>query len=126
MNGAIQIPALSRILESGEVTLFVSSEKALQLEAKNKKINLNVIDKSLIKDVFKASTGKRGSLMDMLGQLEDIADQLKIEGVTITVSYKGDLVLTLGAASDSKLSGLILRTGAIEVNNFSKLMSMVF
>ena len=46
----------------------------------------------------------------MLPLLKDIVEDLCREGVTITVSYKGDNVATIGSEANSKLTRLVTGT----------------
>lgn len=116
---------LGHVLKSGEVSLFTDHGKALQLKVENKKIDLNIIDRELLKVVLRSASEPKGkSLLDRLTQFKKIANELKDEGLTITISYEGGLVLTLGSDANPKLSKLITSTNAIEINNLIKLIQM--
>jgi hypothetical protein len=52
------------------------------------------------------------------------AEDLKLAGVTITLSYKGDVVATAGAQASSMLSRIMTGTKAIEINNLPKLLEL--
>lgn len=118
----MQIPTwLGYVFKSGEVSVFTGGVKTLQLKAENKKIDLNVIDKELLQ-VLRNGVGK--SFLEMLTQLKNIAEELKDNGLTITISYKDGIVLTLGSGANPKLSWLITRTNAIEINDLSKLLQI--
>ena len=56
--------------------------------------------------------------------LKDIVEDLCREGVTITVSYKGDKVATIGSEANSKLTRLVTGTKGIEINSPTKLIEM--
>ena len=111
-------------MKSGEATLFSGDVKALQLKVEDKKINLNVVNKKFLKDVIDSIMGAE-SMRHKLAQLKKIAEELKDEGITITVSYKGDIVLTLGSEANPKLPRLITKTNTIEIKNLHKLMQIV-
>jgi hypothetical protein len=49
---------------------------------------------------------------------------LKDEGLTVTLSYKGDLLVTIGSEAKSKFSRLVTRTDAVEINNLRKLVEL--
>ncbi|MFW6110554.1 MAG: hypothetical protein ACOC6H_00795 [Thermoproteota archaeon] len=127
MSEPMQIPIwLTNFFSSGKITLSVSDEAAVNLKVRDKKIDFEIIDKKIIKDILKTSFGKETlSPMNMLENLENIAETLKSEDLTVTVSYKGGVVLTLGTASASKLSQLVTRTKAIEINNLGKLIQLI-
>ena len=56
--------------------------------------------------------------------VKDIVEDLCREGVTVTISYKGDKVVTIGRDADSKLTRFITGTKGIEVNSPLKLIEM--
>jgi len=120
----VQLPSwLGHILKSGEITLFTDDVKALELKAEDKKIDLNLIDKEFLRIALGSEAGKK-SLLSRLVQLKNIARELKEEGLTMTVSYKGGLLLTIGSDANPKLSQLVTRTNAIEINNLRKFMEI--
>lgn len=120
----MQLPSwLGHILKSGEITLFTDDVKALELKAEDKKIDLNLIDKEFLRIALGSEAGKK-SLLSRLVQLKNIARELKEEGLTMTVSYKGGLLLTIGSDANPKLSQLVTRTNAIEINNLRKFMEI--
>ena len=111
------------MLKSGEVTVSTGDVKALQLRVEDKKFDLNIVDKEFLKMALDGGTERR-SLLDLLGLLKNIAKELKDEGYTITISYQGKTVVTLGSEATPNLSQLVTRTNAIEINNLGKLLRM--
>lgn len=114
---------LSHVLKSGKVNLSSSNVKVLQLTVKTHQIDLNIVDNRFLKDALKDSVGIR-SFRELLRQLRNAAEELKSEGVTVTVSYKGVTVLTLGSDAKPNFSRLITGTTEIEINNLRKLIQM--
>jgi hypothetical protein len=53
-----------------------------------------------------------------------LVEDLCKEGITITVSYKGDRVVTVGSEADSKLTRLVTGTKGIEINSPLKLAEL--
>lgn len=120
----MQLPTwLSHVVKSGEVTLFTGGEEALQVTAENNKIELSVASKEFMKDVVD-SAGGSSSIRSRLEQLRDIAGELKDEGLTITLSYRGDILVTIGSEAKPKFSRLLTRTNAVEINNLRKLLEL--
>ncbi|MBN1245495.1 hypothetical protein JXA31_07875 [Candidatus Bathyarchaeota archaeon] len=120
----MQLPTwLSHVVKSGEVTLFTGDEKALQVKAEDNKIELSVASKEFLKDVVD-SAGGGASIRSKLAQLKDIAGELKDEGLTITLSYRGDILVTIGSEAKPKFSRLVTRTDAVEINNLRKLLEL--
>ena len=114
---------LGYVIKSGEITLFTNDTAALQLKAENNKINLNAVNKKFLKDVIDSmSNGK--SIKNSLTQLKNLATELKKEGLTITLSYDGKTLITVGSEANPKLSRIITRTNAIEINNLQKLIEL--
>jgi hypothetical protein len=120
----VQLPTwLSHVVKSGEVTLFTGDEEALQIKAEDNKIVLSVATKEFLKDVVD-SAGGGASIRSKLAQLKDIAGELKDEGLTITLSYRGDILVTIGSEAKPKFSRLVTRTNAVEINNLRKLLEL--
>ena len=120
----MQLPTwLSHVVKSGEVTLFTGDEEALQVKAGDNKIELSVDSKEFLKDVVD-SAGGGGSIRDKIAQLKDIAVELKDEGLTITLSYQGERLVTIGAEAKPMLLRLVTRTSAVEINNLRKLLEL--
>jgi hypothetical protein len=120
----VQLPTwLSHVVKSGEVTLFTGDEKALQVKAEDNKIELSVASKEFLKDVVD-SAGGGASIRSKLAQLKDIAGELKDEGLTITLSYRGDILVTIGSEAKPKFSRLVTRTDAVEIKNLRKLLEL--
>ena len=53
-----------------------------------------------------------------------MVEDLCKEGVTITLSYKGDKVATIGSQADSKLTRFVTGTKGIEINSPGKLAEL--
>jgi len=114
---------LGHVVKSGEVTLITGDVKALQINAEDKKIELSIIDKEFLKDIL-GSAGGGISIRRKLAQLKSIAVELKDEGLTVTLSYKGDRLVTIGLEAKPKFSRLVTRTDAVEINNLRKLIDL--
>jgi len=122
----VQLPTwLGHVVKSGEATLLTDDVEALQIRAESNKIDLNAANKEFLKDVV-GSVGGVKSLRSKLAQLRSVAGELKSEGLTVTLSYKGDRLVTLGSEAKPKLSRMVTRTNAVEVNNLRKLIEIAF
>lgn len=114
---------LGYIVKSGEVTLFAGDVEALQMKAEDNKIEFTISDKEFLKDIL-GSTGGGTSIRSKLAQLKSIALELKDEGLTVTLSYKGERLVTIGLEAKPKFSRLVTRTDAVEINNLRKLIEL--
>jgi hypothetical protein len=120
----VQLPAwLGHIIKSGEVTLFTDDVEALQVKAEGNKIEINATNKDFLKDVV-GSLGGAASIRSGLKQLKTIAGDLKDQGLTVTLSFNGDRLLTIGLEAKPALSRLLTGTSAVEINNLRKLIEL--
>ena len=121
----MQLPTqIGHIIKSGAVTLSTGNKEALKMRAENNRIDINAIDKKFLKDVV-GNMGDGKSIGNRISQLKGLAEELQNEGLTITVSFKGDLVITVGLDAKPKVSRLITKTNAVEINNLRKLVELV-
>ena len=125
---------LSEILESGKITVSTNNVDSIKIRVADKKIDINAINKTIVKEALKATRkeGKKGIVKSLeaarsnLGMLKVVAEELSDAGVTVKLSYKGDLVATLGSQAKPKLSSIATGTKAIEINNPIKLLELGF
>jgi hypothetical protein len=123
----VQFPTwINQILKSGQITISTNDTKNLELRIQNKKIDLNIIDKKILKIALQDLQGgsTRGSLLDLIRTLKGAAEQLKDQGYTFTVSYYGKTALIIGEEASPMLSKLVTRTNAVEIKNLGKLLQM--
>ena len=131
---------MGQVIESGKVTLSTKNKESIKIIAVNKKIDVNLKDKDLIKDLIlsvrkgsknisSTETVKESPKMvkaakSMRETLIDTANELKQAGITITLSYKADVVVTVGAQASAGISRLVTGTKAIEINSLPKLVEL--
>jgi hypothetical protein len=111
------------VLKSGEVNVSANNEDLLQIAVETGRIDLNMVDNRFLKSLLKDNRGIK-SFRKLLRQLKNAAEELKSEGMTITISHKGVTVLTLGSDAKPKFSKLITGTEEIEINNLLKLIQI--
>jgi len=128
---------LGAMLKSGKVTVSTNNVKALEITAYDKKIDIDALNKQFIKDTLGVARGSmwdkgpRGSLnmiktaRNSLDGLRGIAQDLSDSGLTVTFSYKGNVVVTLGSKANPVLSDVITGTKAIEINSPRKFVELV-
>jgi uncharacterized coiled-coil protein SlyX len=131
---------IAEMIESGKVTISANNVETLEIKVANKKIDINALNKELLKQTLAAAQdGKksRGTLerikatvnqiktaQSSLSQLKEVAEELSEVGITVTLSYKGDVVVTLGSQAKPKLSSAATGTKAIEINSPRKLIEL--
>lgn len=120
----MQLPTwLGQVIKSGEATLFTGDVEALKIKAEDNKIELKTDNKEFLKE-FVGSARSQKAIRNKLAQLKNVAGELKDEGVTYTLSYKGTRVLTIGLEANPKFSRALTRTNAIEINSMRKLLEL--
>jgi hypothetical protein len=131
---------LVETLKSGKVTISQNNKPAVVVNISERKIDADVEDKGFIKEILSSarkgtsSKGVRESLhrsVDTLREarkarplVKELVEDLCSEGITITVSYKGDRVITVGSEANSKLTRVVTGTKGIEINSPLKLAEM--
>jgi hypothetical protein len=132
---------LLETLKSGKVIISQNNTQQFVVNIESsKKIDVNATDKKLIKEALSSvreATTKKGLVeglrrdvdaakeaSKMRPLVKEIVEDLCREGITITVSYKGDRVITVGSEADSQLTRFITKTKGIEINNPLKLAQM--
>lgn len=126
------VTVIGEMLKSGKVTVSVGNVEAVQVTAENKKIDITAIDKTIVKDVLAAAREEKSKgLLDQistarssLGMLKGVAEELSEAGMTVTLSYKDSVVVTMGCEAKPKLSSILTGTKAIEVNDPKKLVEL--
>jgi hypothetical protein len=131
---------IGEMLESGKVTVSANNVKAIEINASNKKIEINALDKKIIKQALAAARGAKKSdgtferikgtvgqiktARSRLSQLKEVAEELSEAGITVTLLYRGDVVVTMGSQAKPKISSAVTGTKAIEINSPRKLLEV--
>lgn len=117
---------LVKTLKSGEVSLFTTGAKTLQLKVGKKRIDIDMFDKDFLKDILRiGAEGKGQFTLGNIAKIRSIAEELEKDGFTVTLSHKGSIVVTLGYGAKPTLSQVITGTNAIEINNLGQLIQLV-
>jgi hypothetical protein len=137
----VQIPTLLlETIKSGKITISQNNETQLEINVANKTFDIDAKDKRLIKEVLSGAregAGKGGvqnrirkgvdqirAVTDSRSLLKDIAEDLCREGLTITLSYKGEKVATIGSEANSKFTRVVTGTKGIQINSTRKLIEL--
>jgi len=122
------------------VTISQNNTPVIVVNVGNKKIDIDAKDKTFIKEIISSvgdSTANKGITQRLQRSIDtakeigkvrplvkEIAEDLCREGMTVTLSYKGDRVVTVGSDADSKFTRLLTGTKGIEINSPLKLAEM--
>jgi hypothetical protein len=134
------VTMMGQMFESGKVTLSTKNNENIEIKAVNKKIDVNATNKELIRDIISIlqNKGKDISVLEKAKEsfktiraakstrdmMIDIAEELKTEGITITFSYQGNVIATIGALAAAKVSRLVTGSKAIQINSLLKLVEL--
>ena len=122
--------------ESGRVVLFTGDLEVLKVNLTSKQIAVDVEDKAFIKRVIKmrgeiipksptAKTGEKQKSPSPLAILKTVAETLKNNGITVTVSYQGHRIATLGEDAKPTLLQLVTKTKAVALNSLFTAIKMI-
>ncbi|MDD3792532.1 MAG: hypothetical protein PHY74_05325 [Candidatus Bathyarchaeota archaeon] len=134
------VALLVEMLKSGKVTVSANNTPTLEIEAENRKIDINAIDKKIIKTTLEAAKNKKQTTgpfsaikgkvnqiktaQNSLSILKGVAEELAQIDATVTFSYKGSRVVTLGTEANPTISNAATGTKTIEVNSLRKLVEL--
>ncbi|NIO37549.1 hypothetical protein GTO27_07580 [Candidatus Bathyarchaeota archaeon] len=116
---------LISFLKSGTASFFINGTESLHLKIERERINLNLMKKDLLMNLLESADVRRNSLFKKLTIVRKIAQELRDKGLTLTISYKGALLLTLGSQAKPTLSQAVTGTDAIEINNLKQLKQIL-
>lgn len=130
--------------ESGKVILSTGDLNVLEVNLTSKRINVDLEDKNFIKRIIamrgEISQQAQAQLIEgeeiekevkkkpgvsPLKTLRSVAEALRDRGITLTVSYKGDTIITIGAEARSTILQLITKTRAVAVNSFINILRII-
>jgi predicted MPP superfamily phosphohydrolase len=106
-------------LRSGEISVLRGEREILHLNIEDKRIDVDLQDIQPIRDLLNLLNLKK------LKQLKGVAEKLREDGLTITVSHKGDIALKLGAEANPRFARLITLSNAIEISSMGKLIQII-
>jgi hypothetical protein len=130
---------LAETLKSGKIVVSQNNVEAVEIKAQDKRIDVNAKDKAFVKEVISsvASGNEKGArkrighgidglraIREIQPLVKDVAEDFCREGVTVTLSYRGDRVVTIGSGANSKFTRFLTGTKGIEVNSPTKLIEM--
>jgi len=131
-----QLPSTTQLLQTtlkliptikqGTITLKTNNTENIQLTTENNKTDLNILQKDTLKTLLELQTqDQEETILKKLTTLKNIAETLKQNNLTITISYQGDKLVTIGYKATPTLSQAITGTDAIEINNPIKLTELL-
>ena len=132
---------LAESIKSGKIKVSQNNTEALEITAQDKKIDVNAKDKEFIKDILSSVHKDDKQAKNVIGTIErgvagmrtvrnvrpmvkEIAEDLRREGVTVTLSLKGDTVVTMGSEANPTFTRFLLGTKSVEINSIRKLIEM--
>ncbi len=122
--------------ESGRVVLLTGDVQVLKVDLSSQHIDVDVEDKAFIKRVIAMRSNlapkqpskenqNPPSLSGPLSMVRSVADTLCSRGITITFSYKGHRIATIGAEAKPKLLHHITKTRGVALNSLYTAIKMM-
>lgn len=114
---------IANMLKSGAINLSADNEALFQLIAKDDKIDFNILNNRFLNELIKDNK-KLSSVRYLIKSLKVLAKELRYHGTTVTISYKGEKIITIGSDAKPKFSHLLTRTTDFEINNLKRLIQL--
>jgi hypothetical protein len=123
--------------ESGKVILFTGDLQVLKVDLTSKHINVDIEDKQFVKRIIDMredlipkppqSDANEGppQVGSTLSTVRSVVEAICKQGITITVSYKGKRIATIGEEAHPMLLQRILKTKGIAINSIFTAIKMV-
>ncbi len=123
----MQIPIWPlQLLKSGGVSVLKDGKKIFQLRIAEKVIDVDLEEIGFTGDLLKIGVKpEEKSILKMLKEQKSFAERLKKDGLTITVSHKGEAALKLGVSANPGLTQLLTFSKAFEIKSMGKLIHIV-
>ena len=120
----MQILALiTNMLKSGTIYISANEENLFHLTIKNNIIDVNLLDKKFVNNLVK-DPEIFSSFRNLLASLKNLAGELRNQETTVTLSFKGEKVITLGSDAKPRFSNFLTRTTDIEINSLKRLIKI--
>lgn len=122
--------------EGGEVLVYMGDVRVMQVNLSSARIEVNVEDKAFIKRLIAMRNqlmprkqgdgkGKPSQKGGILSTARKVAEALCSRGITVTVSYRGQRIATLGAEAHPLLLQYITKTRGIALNSVVGVVKML-
>jgi pentose-5-phosphate-3-epimerase len=112
------------------------NKNVAKVNTQNKNITIDIENKDFIKELIKLagdfitqknlSLEKTDTLADSLELAREIAETLSQNGITVTLSYMGQAVATVGQQAEPSILQLITKTRAIALNSVKTALDLIF
>jgi hypothetical protein len=113
----LQNPSLfSNIVKSGKVSVSVNNDIFFQIKVNHPLIDFNILEKRIIKEFFR-NNEKHLSFRNVIELTKKLAKELGSQGVTLSISYQDNKIVTLGSKANPKFSKFVTRSSYIQIDN---------
>jgi|WetSurMetagenome_2_1015567.scaffolds.fasta_scaffold07137_8 hypothetical protein len=123
--------------ESGQVVLFTGDVKVLKVDLTSKHIDVDIEDKQFVKRIIamredltpkmpqSETTQGTSQVGNILSTVRSVTETICKQGITITVSYRGKRIATIGEEAHPILLHHILKTKGIALNSIFTAIKMI-
>ncbi|MCW4025470.1 MAG: hypothetical protein NWF01_10625 [Candidatus Bathyarchaeota archaeon] len=121
--------------EGVRIVLAGQDRNIAKVDAQNKNINIDIENKDFVKELIKLagdfisqknfSSEKTDTLAGSLEIAKEIAEVLSNNGFTVTLSYMGEAIATVGKQAEPTVLQLITKTRAIAINSVKAALDLI-
>jgi spermidine/putrescine-binding protein len=113
------------MLKSGRISVSSNNQNFFQLTVLDNIIDFNILDKKFFKELLDDSA-RITSFRNLIKSIKELAEELRNQETTISISYQGEKILTIGSMAQPKVSQFFTRTTGIQIDNLRKLVQLRF
>lgn len=114
---------ITDMLKSGTINISANEENLIKLIANNNLIDVNILDKKILSELIRDAE-KLSSFRHLIVSLKVLAAELRNQETTVTISFKGEKVITIGSDAKPRFSKFLTRTTNIEINSLKSLIKL--
>jgi hypothetical protein len=123
--------------DSGRALFYTGDLEVLRINAAGKRLDLDIEDKDFIKRIMRLrdeftprnsaspENEEKEKKSSPLGMIRTIAETMQKLGITLTISYKGRRVATIGAEAHPVVLQIITKTRTISINSLYTALEMM-
>ena len=119
----LALTLIANMLKSGTIDISANKENLFRLTATTNEIDINILNKKFVKHLFEDAE-KLSSFRHLLASLKNLARDLRNQKTTVTISFNGEKLITMGSDAKPRFSKFLTRTTDIEINSLRKLIKL--
>jgi muconolactone delta-isomerase len=117
------------------IVLTNQNQNIAKVDTQNKNISIDIENKDFIKDLLRLAGNfinqknfdpqKTDTLQGSLEMAKEVAELLSKNGITVTLSYMGEAIATVGQQAEPTVLHLITKTRSIAINSVKAALDLI-